>query len=69
MPGGGIPATARIREQLPEATVVMLTVSDEDGDPFDALRAGASEPQPAPRAALEATTKAVVGPRGALGRR
>jgi DNA-binding NarL/FixJ family response regulator len=40
--GGGIRATARIRDELPGTTVVMLTVSDEDGDLFDALRAGAS---------------------------
>jgi DNA-binding NarL/FixJ family response regulator len=42
MPGGGIAAAAAISERLPEAAVVMLTVSRDDGDLFAALRAGAS---------------------------
>ncbi len=42
MPGSGIEAAARIAHQLPEAAVVMLTVSRNDADLFDALRAGAS---------------------------
>jgi DNA-binding NarL/FixJ family response regulator len=42
MPGNGIAAAGRIRRQLPETAVVMLTVSSEDEDLFDALRAGAS---------------------------
>ena len=41
MPGGGIAAAARIAERLPETPIVMLTVSREDADLFDALRAGA----------------------------
>ena len=42
MPGGGIAAAAEISRRLPDAAVVMLTVSREDSDLFDALRAGAS---------------------------
>ena len=41
MPGGGITAASRIAAELPETAVVMLTVSREDADFFDALRAGA----------------------------
>lgn len=42
MPGGGIAAAGRIAAALPEAAIVMLTVSRDDADLFDALRAGAS---------------------------
>ena len=42
MPGNGIAAAARISSELPDAAVVMLTVSRNDSDLFDALRAGAS---------------------------
>jgi DNA-binding NarL/FixJ family response regulator len=42
MPGSGIAAAARITAALPETAVVMLTVSRQDDDLFDALRAGAS---------------------------
>jgi DNA-binding NarL/FixJ family response regulator len=42
MPGSGIAAAARITASLPETAVVMLTVSRQDEDLFDALRAGAS---------------------------
>jgi DNA-binding NarL/FixJ family response regulator len=42
MPGNGIAAAARITSALPEVAVVMLTVSRNDSDLFDALRAGAS---------------------------
>ena len=42
MPGNGIRAAAEIAIALPDVTVVMLTVSRNDGDLFDALRAGAS---------------------------
>jgi DNA-binding NarL/FixJ family response regulator len=41
MPGGGIAAASRIAARLPETAVVMLTVSCEDADFFDALNAGA----------------------------
>jgi DNA-binding NarL/FixJ family response regulator len=40
--GGGIHATSQILEHLPETMVVMLTVSSEDIDLFNAIRAGAS---------------------------
>jgi DNA-binding NarL/FixJ family response regulator len=42
MPGGGIHAAREIADELPDTTVVMLTVSERDDDLFDALRAGAS---------------------------
>jgi DNA-binding NarL/FixJ family response regulator len=42
MPGGGIRAADEITAQLPKTAVVMLTVSRNDADLFDALRAGAS---------------------------
>jgi DNA-binding NarL/FixJ family response regulator len=41
MPGGGLAAAWEIAARLPEAKIVMLTVSDEDSDLFAALRAGA----------------------------
>jgi len=41
MPGNGISAAARITHADPDAAVVMLTVSRDDNDLFDALRAGA----------------------------
>ena len=42
MPGGGIRAAEEIHRELPETAIVMLTVSADAGDLFDALRAGAS---------------------------
>jgi len=43
MPGmSGIEATRRIKDEMPEAKVVMLTVSHEEEDLFEALRSGAS---------------------------
>jgi DNA-binding NarL/FixJ family response regulator len=42
MPGNGIAAAAEITAALPDTAVVMLTVSRQDEDLFDALRAGAS---------------------------
>lgn len=42
MPGNGISAAAQITARLPDTAVVMLTVSGNDVDLFDALRAGAS---------------------------
>lgn len=41
MPGSGIAAAATITAQLADTAVVMLTVSRDDADLFDALRAGA----------------------------
>ncbi len=42
MPGSGIEAAARISAACPGTAIVMLTVSRDDADLFDALRAGAS---------------------------
>jgi len=42
MPGNGISAASAIADAVPEASIVMLTVSRHDADLFDALRAGAS---------------------------
>ena len=41
MPGNGIAAAARITHEHPDVAVVMLTVSRDDSDLFDALRSGA----------------------------
>jgi len=41
MPGGGIAAAWEIAARLPTTKIVMLTVSDAEGDLFGALRAGA----------------------------
>jgi DNA-binding NarL/FixJ family response regulator len=41
MPGGGIAAASAIAQALPDTAIVMLTVSRDDADLFDALRAGA----------------------------
>ena len=42
MPGNGIAAASQIAGAVPATAVVMLTVSRQDDDLFDALRAGAS---------------------------
>ena len=42
MPGEGIRAAAAIASAMPDCAVVMLTVSRNDNDLFDALRAGAA---------------------------
>jgi two-component system, NarL family, nitrate/nitrite response regulator NarL len=41
MPGSGVAAAWEIAARLPNAKIVMLTVSDDDTDLFAALRAGA----------------------------
>lgn len=41
MPGSGIAAARTLTTELPSAAVVMLTVSRDDDDLFEALRAGA----------------------------
>jgi len=38
----GIEATRQIKELIPSAKIVMLTVSDEESDLYDSIRAGAS---------------------------
>jgi DNA-binding NarL/FixJ family response regulator len=42
MPGGGISATQRIHAQQPDVKIVVLTVSQNEDDLFEALIAGAS---------------------------
>jgi DNA-binding NarL/FixJ family response regulator len=43
MPGvGGIEACGRIREEVPSARILMLTMSDDESDLFEAIKAGAS---------------------------
>ncbi len=43
MPGvGGIEACRRIRVAVPEARILMLTMSDDESDLFEAIKAGAS---------------------------
>jgi DNA-binding NarL/FixJ family response regulator len=42
MPGNGITAARTISSVLPDTAIVMLTVSRDDTDLFEALRAGAS---------------------------
>jgi DNA-binding NarL/FixJ family response regulator len=42
MPGNGIQAAAEIGERVPGTVVVMLTVSRDDADLFESLRAGAA---------------------------
>lgn len=37
----GLEATRRIKEELPETKIIMLTVSETDDDLFDAIKAGA----------------------------
>jgi DNA-binding NarL/FixJ family response regulator len=42
MPGvNGVEATQRIKEELPQVTIVMLTVRDEDEELFAAIKSGA----------------------------
>lgn len=41
MPGDGLAAAWEIAARMPQAKIVMLTVSDDDADLFAALRAGA----------------------------
>lgn len=42
MPGNGIRAAQQISREHPQTAIVMLTISQDDNDLFDALRAGAS---------------------------
>ena len=42
MPGmGGLDATRKIKEEMPHTRIVMLTVSEEEEDLFEAIKAGA----------------------------
>src|SRR5690606_15866125 len=40
--GSGIEACVAIKEVAPSAKIIMLTVSDEEGDLYDAVKSGAS---------------------------
>ncbi len=42
MPGGGIAATREIKTRWPQVAIVMLTVSEDEGDLYAAVKAGAS---------------------------
>ena len=43
MPGqSGIKATEQIKDAIPHAKILMLTISDEEADLYDAIKAGAS---------------------------
>jgi DNA-binding NarL/FixJ family response regulator len=75
MPGNGIAAAARICEALPETAVVMLTVSRNDDDLFDALRVGAAgyllkdmDPERLPQALRDVIAGEAVLSRGLLAR-
>ena len=75
MPGGGIRAAAEIATRLPGTRVVMLTVSDDNGDLFAALRAGADgyllkdmDPRNIPRALDSVLAGQVAIPRALVGR-
>ena len=39
---GGIDACTAIKDVVPSAKIIMLTISDEEGDLYDAIKAGAS---------------------------
>ncbi len=42
MPGvGGLEATARIKKELPDIRILMLTMSEDDADLFEAIKSGA----------------------------
>ncbi|MFN2613272.1 MAG: response regulator transcription factor, partial [Actinomycetota bacterium] len=40
--GSGIEATAQIKELVPSAKILMLTISEEEADLYDSLKAGAT---------------------------
>jgi DNA-binding NarL/FixJ family response regulator len=75
MPGGGIAAAWEITARLPETRVVMFTVSREDDDLFDALKAGASgyllkdtDPERLPLALLDVANGEAAIPRALFAR-
>ena len=75
MPGNGIAAAWEIHARLPNAKIVMLTVSASDADLFSALRAGASgyllkdmDPKRLPRALDSVIAGEVAIPRALVGR-
>jgi DNA-binding NarL/FixJ family response regulator len=75
MPGSGVAAAWEIHARLPQAKIVMLTVSREDQDLFASLRAGASgyllkdiDPRTLPRALQSVLDGEVALPRALVGR-
>jgi DNA-binding NarL/FixJ family response regulator len=75
MPGGGIAAAWEIHARLPQSRIVMLTVSQDDDDLFNSLRAGASgyllkdiHPKRLPRALESVLAGEVALPRALVGR-
>lgn len=68
MAGGGIAAAAKISSQLPNTSVVMLTGSPNEGELFDALRAGATGylPEDIDPSRLPSTLRGVVKGEAAL---
>jgi DNA-binding NarL/FixJ family response regulator len=75
MPGGGIAAAWEITARLPETRVVMFTVSREDDDLFDALKAGATgyllkdtDPERLPLALLDVANGEAAIPRALVAR-
>jgi DNA-binding NarL/FixJ family response regulator len=75
MPGGGIAAAWEITARLPETRVVMFTVSREDDDLFDALKAGAAgyllkdtDPARLPLALIDVVRGDAAIPRGLVAR-
>jgi DNA-binding NarL/FixJ family response regulator len=70
MPGGGLSAARRIRDEAPETKIVMLTVSPTGSDIFEAIAAGASGYllKDASAERLPRALRAVVGGEAALPR-
>jgi DNA-binding NarL/FixJ family response regulator len=75
MPGGGIAAAWEITARLPETRIVMFTVSGEDDDLFDALKAGAAgyllkdtDPERLPLAVLDVVKGDAAIPRALVAR-
>jgi DNA-binding NarL/FixJ family response regulator len=75
MPGSGIAAVWEIAARLPQARIVMFTVSDRDADLLAALRAGAhgyllkdTDPRRLPQALAEAAAGSAALPRELMAR-
>jgi DNA-binding NarL/FixJ family response regulator len=75
MPGGGIWATAQIADKVPDTSIVMLTVSRDEADIFEALKAGAVgyllkdiDPEQLPRALTAVLNGEAAIPRWIVGR-
>jgi DNA-binding NarL/FixJ family response regulator len=75
MPGRGVAAAWEIAARLPATKIVMLTVSEDDGDLFAALRAGAAgyllkgiDPERLPHALQDVVDGQSALPRAHVGR-